>query len=854
RSDTVNETAVFTGGSTATTRPNVKFMFAPLATGPVVSANPTSVTASAYQGESTSTTVTISNTGTSTLTWSANAALSTWGTVSPTSGTIVAGGYRVVTLSMNTAGLATGAYNSALVITSDATNNPSLNVPVNFTVNVSPYPVGPRYVAEWEPATGAIIAYASGFGLPYTMIADLSTRGLLYVVVTSASQSTATSALSSNGVTMANVRYINPSGVNSYWTRDYGPWTIFDSSGNMGVVDFKYNRVRPYDDALNSTLDDYFGINYYNLPLVATGGNVMTDGNGKMMSTSLILTENDGVQTAQVTEYSYTQSQINTLVQNYLGVNEYQFYTDPLANSTIDHIDCFAKLLDVDKVIIARVPSSHTNYAAIEAVVAQWQTKTSSYGTPYKIYRVDQTSNNEPYSNSFIYNKKIYVPQWNSTASASDIAAVAAYQAAMPGYTVQGYYNSTFLSDDAVHCRVNTIFDKQMIHVWHTPPTSAQALGTLAINAVITHYNALASAGTYVAYKYGTSGTWQYATLANSSGNTWTANVPTPAQGQTIYYYVLATDNTARTYTTPLCGSSDPYSVLVNLPAANQAPTIVLPDSFSFNKNGSLVQSFSSYIGDVNSDPLSLSVSGNTNVNVQITGNSVTFTATTNWIGSETLTFTVSDGSLTANDTVVITVNPINTPVWEPVVYGSAPAVVYAVVTIDYIPAQVNDWVAAFVGDECRGTGYITMVERSTATTSLDVNLASPGEVVTFKIYCYTEDTVYMVPEVMPMDPGNTYGDETEPVVLNGTTNVVLVAPIASIQQTTLGTKISWNAVQFAGTYQVWSCTEPYGEYTLVGTTNTLSWDINPNQPRMFYKIVAAQSVPTKEIGQSRKH
>jgi agmatine/peptidylarginine deiminase len=761
---------------------------------------------------------------------------------------------------MNSSGLATGTYNSALVISSDATNNPSLSIPVGFTVNVSPYPTGPRYVAEWEPATGAIIAYSGGFGLPYSMIADLSTRGKLYVVVTAASQSTANSALTSNGVTMANVNYINPTGVNSYWTRDYGPWTIFDTNGNMSIVDFKYNRVRPYDDALNSSLDDYFGLGYYNMPLVATGGNVMTDGNGKMMSTNLILTENDGVQNSQVTEYSYTQPQISNLVQNYLGVNEYQFYTDPLANSSIDHIDCFAKLLDVDKVIIARVPSGHSNYTAIEAVVAQWQSKTSSYGTPYQIFRVDQSSNNEPYSNSFIYNKKIYVPQWNSTASSYDTAAIAAYQAAMPGYTVQGYYNSSFLSDDAVHCRVNTIFDTQMIHVWHQPPTSAQALSTITINAEITHRNALASAGTYVAYKHGSSGIWQYATLTTSAGNIWTASVPTPALGQTLYYYVLATDNTSRTSSLPLCAALDPFKLIVNIPAPNSAPTIVLPDSFSFEKNGSLIQSFASYIGDVDSDPLILSVTGNTNVNVQIVGSTVTFTATENWVGTETINFTVSDGTLNASDNVNVTVIPVNVPVWEPVVYPTPPALVYAVVTIDNIPAQVNDWVAAFVGEECRGTGIITLVERSTARsiarstarTTLDVNLANTGEVVTFKIYSYTEDTVYLVSEVMPMNPGTTYG-ETEPIPLNGTSEIIMSAPMATIVSTSTGARIAWNAVPFGGTYRVYACSEPYGTYELLGTTTSLTWDINPTEPKMFYKIIAVQSVPTKRNGLIRK-
>ena len=87
---------------------------------------------------------------------------------------------------------------------------------------------------------------------------------------------------------------------------------------------------------------------------------MMTDGCGKMMSTTLVLDENDGDPNTgggNVTEYSYTQAEIETLVENYLGVSEYQFYQDP--NGTyIDHIDCWAKLLDVDKVMIRSVPAS----------------------------------------------------------------------------------------------------------------------------------------------------------------------------------------------------------------------------------------------------------------------------------------------------------------------------------------------------------------------------------------------------------------------------------------------------------------------------------------------------------------
>ena len=660
RSDTVDQTNLFTGTETSTYRPNVKLSLLAIATGPAIAVNPASISETAQTGNSTTATLTISNTGSAALTWSTPSSFAAWGSVTPLSGTIAAGGNTVLTLTLNAAALTPNTYNANLVISSNAQNTPSLTVPVTFTVNAVVVPSDIRFIAEWEPATGVIIAYASGFGLPYNMIADLSNRGQVYVLGTSGSQSTATSQLSSNGVNMSNVSYIVRNGVDTYWTRDYGPWSIFDANGEMSIVDFRYNRNRTYDNAVNAILDDQFGFNYSYMPLVATGGNVMTDGQGKMMSTTLIQTENDGIQNSQVTEYNYTMPQINDLVEQYLGVTDYFMYADPLSNSNIDHIDCHAKLLDVDKVMIARAPSGSANYTALEATAALWQSKTSSYGTPYQIFRVNQSSANEPYANSFIFNNKIYVPQWNSTPSSYDTAAIAAYQAAMPGYTVQGYYNSSWLSDDAVHCRVNTIYDEQMISLRHVPLTSAPANSNITVTVEITHSNPLNPSSTYVAYRHSTTGQWQNVLLTYVNGKTWTAQIPTPALGQTLYYHILATDTTARFAGMPLCGASDPFKILINIPGANTAPTIALPNSFSFEEDGSLVVDFSQYVEDVDNDTLTLSYSGNTDVIVSIDGLSVTFTATPDWHGTENLSFTISDGVLTADDNVNVIVTSVN--------------------------------------------------------------------------------------------------------------------------------------------------------------------------------------------------
>lgn len=756
----------------------------------------------------------------------------TWWSSNTTSGTIAPGSNATIVITLDTTGLTDGVYTDNLVINSNAANNSSLTVPISMTVTtpVSPYPTSPRMVAEWEQAKGALIRYP--FGLPYGLIADLSNNGLLYVIVTSANQSTCNSLLSSNGANMTNVRYINAAS-DSYWTRDYGPWTVFDANNQMKIIDFNYNRPRPNDNLIPSVAAGYLGVQYFTMPLNLTGGNMMTDGQGKAMSSSLVLTENS----------SYTQAQINTIFQNYLGVAEYQLYTDPLANSSIDHIDCWAKLLDVDKVIIARVPVGHTNFNAIETQVALWQSRTSSYGTPYRIFRVDQSSSNEPYTNSYIMNKKIYVPQMGT---ANDAAALQTYRNAMPGYTVVGYSHSNFLSDDAIHCRVNTIFDDQLISINHTPLNSAQAGMSSVISTTIANVNSLDPATSFVAWKHGIDGTWQNSPLLENPGCCWTVSIPNPAYGQTLYYYVKATDITGRSTTIPNCGELDPFWVVVNIPAPNVAPVINLPASLSFSMNQSLSQDFSCYVSDANNDPLTLSVGDSGALIVQINGLNVNFSAPTGWYGTQNLSFTVSDGSLSAVGSIDITVAPLNMPSWTPVTYPNPPAVIYGSVTVLGLPAMPGDIVGAFCGNECRGTG-IVYLEAGVAMVNLEVQLSGRREVITLRLYSHAEDDVYPVAEFYQIASGQVIGDD-EPVPMTAVLITELAAPVVTNNTITAGAfTLNWNPVTGAQSYRIYACDTPNGEFQLVGSTVNLWWTDTQAAGRRFYKVIAVD-LPSRQI------
>jgi len=106
--------------------------------------------------------------------------------------------------------------------------------------------------------------------------------------------------------------------------------------------------------------------------------------------------------------------------------------------------------------------------------------------------------------------------------------------------------------------------------------------------------------------------------------------------------------------------ASDAVSVIVT--PVNDAPTIVIPDSFTFAEDASLTVDFSGYVTDPETPEagLTLGYNGNTDVTVSIDGLSVTFGATWNWNGTETITFTIGDGELTASDAADVIVLPVN--------------------------------------------------------------------------------------------------------------------------------------------------------------------------------------------------
>ncbi len=407
-----------------------------------------------------------------------------------------------------------------------------------------------RNIAEFEQMEGVLIRYP--FGINYDIIAEMSEDVMVTTIVANQTQENIVrNNYTANGVNLDNCNFLlAPS--DSYWTRDYGPWYVVDGNNDVGIVNFPYNRPRPNDNDIPIEMANFLGIELYGMDLIHAGGNYMTTGLGISASTELVWEENP----------SLSHDDVAQLVEDYLGIQTYHVVPDP-NNTYIDHIDCWGKFLDVDKVLIRSVAQTHPQFDEIEAIAQYFSEQVSPYGNLFQVYRV-YTPQNQPYTNSLILNKKVLVP---ITGSSWDDDALASYEDAMPGYEVLGFTGS-WASTDALHCRAKGTADRGMLFVKHLP-----ILGNAPVQA---EYEILADVIPYsgevvypdsmkVYYKVN-GGDFISLDMTYEGGDTYKGIIPGQTPGSEIAYYIHAADESGRSMNHPYIGAPDPHTFFVGMP------------------------------------------------------------------------------------------------------------------------------------------------------------------------------------------------------------------------------------------------------------------------------------------------
>ena len=457
--------------------------------------------------------------------------------------------------------------------------NLTLLAEFNFKGNrVTDPPAGPvRAMAEWEEIEYLLITWQPSYPNILRQIVAAAVQECK-VIITTQNEASVASYLTSNGIDLTNVTFMNEPW-NSIWIRDYAGNTIYsDDVGERALADWIYNRPRPLDDVMPEAHAALVGIPYYGTTsgtndLVNTGGNYMSDGLGNAFASKLILNENEPGNPYGVTPK--TESEIDAIMNAYMGIDRY-VKMEVLPYDVIHHIDMHLKLLDEETLLVSKYPEGVADGPQIEAnidyVLSNFQ---STFGTPYKVKWIDappSTSGSYPdtgghyrtYTNATFINKTVLVPTYRPEV---DGPALAQWQEMLPGYTIVGIDvdnagENLIASLGAIHCITHSIGVAEPLWIVHQPVAESTTNASVQFDALIKHISGIATASVFWREEGAT--TFTETPMSFVSDDTWTASVSMPSSPVNVEYYIEAEAISGKTMVRPIVAPEGFWTILLN--------------------------------------------------------------------------------------------------------------------------------------------------------------------------------------------------------------------------------------------------------------------------------------------------
>jgi agmatine deiminase len=283
-----------------------------------------------------------------------------------------------------------------------------------------------------------------------------------------------------------------------------------------------------------------------------------------VFSTCTVLNEN---RTLGVTE-----DQFFGAVRQEMGISRYVVIPN-FELFGIQHIDCFLKLLDEERILVARPQEDHPHYERSEAIVRELSSLINAYGRPYEIIRIDTPPYwwdfMPAYTNSLILNRKVLVPLYGIPA---DQDALETWRKAMPGYQVIGFEHrggwlERWMSFDALHCRTRAIWDPEMLYMAHRRIDETVAPAEVyPIEVKIKDHSQAGLIRETLELSWRPTGenVWQVIPLeATADPETFVASIPGAVAGRGVEYFLSAADRSGRRESLPRTAPDGYYSFKV---------------------------------------------------------------------------------------------------------------------------------------------------------------------------------------------------------------------------------------------------------------------------------------------------
>ncbi|MHC4945442.1 MAG: agmatine deiminase family protein [Planctomycetota bacterium] len=393
-------------------------------------------------------------------------------------------------------------------------------------------PPGPVHCcAEWEESEGIITLWKKA-----DLVNELQKDHQVYIPVDDQAQEDKWIVfLINNGIPPTNIHFLHIM-TDTIWTRDYGPWFIWDANNMMGIVNYTCHSGY-WDDLFPYHFAEEFRIKYYESGLYHVGGNYYPNGYGRAFSSTHVYQWNP----------SKTKAEVDAAMLAFYGIENYH----TVAPKDIWHHDTWGKPANPETLVIVDFPEDDIiRHAQADGMVACYATLESPWGRPYKILRLPMfpktpgSTTYRPYMNSLISNKQVFVPIHDCP---DDAIALSVLQAAFVGYDLVGVIAKECEWRDAIHCRTRNFVKREQIRMYPYPPGDTEETGAgYPVKAeVIPPNGATLLAGYPVILWTATGGEPFLDVVMTPTGqpNEYTADIPAQSLDTTVSFYIEARDD-----------------------------------------------------------------------------------------------------------------------------------------------------------------------------------------------------------------------------------------------------------------------------------------------------------------------
>jgi agmatine/peptidylarginine deiminase len=250
------------------------------------------------------------------------------------------------------------------------------------------------------------------------------------------------------------VRFV-PIPLDTMWVRDYGPFFVRRPDGGVWVLDMDYSpagagaEVRWRDNNAPRLLGEALGLPVEAVPLRLSGGNLLSNGDGLVVTTAAILREN--------ADRGYTAGKIQSLLERHLGFSRWICLPE-LEGERTGHVDMYLTFPAENVAVVSQLDKSAdpVNAEILDRAAEQLAGLPTRRG-PMRVYRIPM----EPgcngvwrsYTNVVYANGVLLVPSFTEADQAKQAKAKQLYARLLPGWKIEGIScDDLCRSEGLLHC------------------------------------------------------------------------------------------------------------------------------------------------------------------------------------------------------------------------------------------------------------------------------------------------------------------------------------------------------------------------------------------------------------------